>query len=80
MKKIIQIALIVAVTASVYQTGKPVVPKYRIEHRYDGSIAVYDARQVVIPKYIIRDDRVYPAGKPVIPLYRLDKRYNFQNP
>ena len=58
----------------IYESGKPVVSRYIVKSRPDGSYSVYDSRQIVVPKYTIRPSptgdgyKVYRAGNPVIPL------------
>ena len=59
----------------IYETGKPVLSRYVVKSRPDGSYSVYDSRQIVVPKYTIQPTptgdgyKVYQAGKPVVPLY-----------
>ena len=61
----------------VYETRKPVVSRYILKSRPDGSYSVYDSRQIVVPKYTIQPKltgdgfKVYKAGKPVVPLYEV---------
>jgi hypothetical protein len=58
----------------IYESGKPVASRYIVKSRPDGSYSVYDSRQIIVPKYLIRPSpnvdgyKVYEAGKPVIPL------------
>ena len=61
----------------IYDSGKPVISRYVVKSRPDGSCSVYDSRQIVVPKYTIRPSptgdgyKVYKAGKPVVPLYEV---------
>ena len=58
----------------IYASGKPVVSHYIVKFRPDGSYSVYDSRQIVVPKYVIRPSptvdgyNFYEAGRPVVPL------------
>ena len=38
----------------IYKSGKPVVSRYVVRSRPDGSYSVYDSRQIVVPKYAIQ--------------------------
>jgi hypothetical protein len=66
----------------IYESGKPVVSRYIVKSRPDGSYSVYDSRQVVVPKYVIRPTvtgdgyKIYKAGKPVIPFIFIEKNSN----
>ena len=82
MKRLVLLVAAILIFASqaqaeeyrIYESGKPVVSRYIVKSRPDGSYSVYDSRQIVVPKYIIRPTptgdgyKVYEAGKPVIPL------------
>ena len=45
----------------------------------NGEYRVYDRKQIVVPKYIVKPDRwgngyrVYETGKPVLPVYRIEQ-------
>jgi hypothetical protein len=56
-----------------------IIPKYYIDEKPQGEYRVYDSKQLVVPKYIVKPDssgkgyRVYETGKPVLPVYRIEK-------
>jgi len=64
---------------AVYEPGS-IIPKYYIDKTPQGEYRVYDSKQIVVPKYIVKPDptgkgyNVYPAGKPVLPQYRIERR------
>jgi hypothetical protein len=78
MKTILAIVMVLGMTA-VYEPDS-IIPKYFIDKTPQGEYRVYDSKQVVVPKYIVKPDpwgkgyRVYETGKPVLPLYRIEKR------
>jgi hypothetical protein len=78
MKTILAIVMVLGMTA-VYEPGS-IVPKYFIENRPRGEYHVYDSKQLVVPKYIVKPDRwgngyrVYETGKPVLPVYRIERK------
>jgi hypothetical protein len=61
----------------IYKSGKPVISRYVVKSRPDGSYSVYDSRQIVVPKHTIRPSpsgdgyKIYETGKPVVPLYEV---------
>jgi len=82
MKKLVFLVAAILIFASqvqaeeyrIYESGKPIVSRYIVKSRPDGTYSVYDSRQIVVPVYTIRPTptgdgyKVYKAGKPVIPL------------
>ena len=68
----------------IYESGKPVVSRYIVKSRPDGSYSVYDSRQIVVPKYTIRPSptgdgyKVYEAGKPLFPLKEVKSLGDFK--
>jgi len=50
------------------------------ESKRANTYRVYDSKQMVVPKYIVKPDpwgkgyRVYEAGKPVLPVYRIEQK------
>jgi hypothetical protein len=50
------------------------------ESKRPNTYRVYDSKQMVVPKYIVKPDpwgkgyRVYEAGKPVLPVYRIEQK------
>jgi hypothetical protein len=73
------IGMIVLGITVVYEPDS-IIPKYYIDKTPRGEYRVYDSKQIVVPKYIVKPDpwgkgyRVYEVGKPVLPLYRIEKR------
>ena len=57
-----------------------ITPKYYMERIPQGTYRVYDSKQLVVPKYIVKPDRwgngyrVYETGKPVLPVYRIERK------
>jgi hypothetical protein len=78
MRKMILLLTFLGVVA-VYEPNS-IIPKYYVDKTPQGEYRVYDSKQVVVPKYIVKPDhsgngyKVYPAGKPVLPLYRIERR------
>lgn len=71
-KTLLILALMLAATATTYQiydSNQVVISKYTVNQRSDGTLAVYPTGKPVLPKYIIKGDKVYPSGKPVLPIY-----------
>ena len=73
------IGMIVLGMTAVYEPDS-IIPKYFINKTPQGEYRVYDSKQIVVPKYIVKPDatgksyNVYEAGKPLLPLYRIEKR------
>jgi len=63
----------------VYEPNS-IIPKYFIDATPQGEYRVYDSKQMVVPKYIVKPDpwgkgyRVYETGKPVLPVYRIEQK------
>ena len=78
MRSLLIASLVLGITA-VYESNS-IIPKYYVRESPQGEYRVYDSKQIVVPKYVVRPDatgkgyKVYPAGKPVLPLYRIEKR------
>ena len=78
MRRLLIAALVLGMTA-VYEPNS-IIPKYYVKESPQGESRVYDSRQIVIPKYIVKPDstgkyyRVYEAGKPILPIYHIEKR------
>ena len=78
MKRLI-IPLVVLGMTAVYDSNS-IIPKYYVDKSPRGESRVYDNKQIVVPKYIVKPDafgngfKVYEAGKPVVPVYRIEKR------
>jgi len=78
MKTLLLITIVLGMTA-VYEPGS-IIPKYFIDQTQHGEYRVYDSRQLVVPKYIVKPDRwgngyrVYETGKPVLPMYRIEQK------
>ena len=57
-----------------------IIPKYFLDKTPRGEYRVYDSKQIVVPKYIVKPDRwgkgyrVYETGKPVLPVYRIERK------
>jgi len=73
------IGIIVFGMTAVYEPGS-IIPKYFIDKSPQGEYRVYDSKQIVVPKYIVKPDRwgngyrVYETGKPVLPVYRIERK------
>ncbi len=73
------IGIIVLGMTAVYEPGS-IIPKYFIDETTHGEYHVYDSKQIVIPKYIVKPDRwgngyrVYETGTPVLHVYRIEKK------
>ena len=73
------IGIIVLGMTAVYEPGS-IIPKYFIDETPHGEYRVYDSKQIVVPKYIVKPDRwgnsyrVYETGKPVLPVYRIERK------
>jgi len=78
MRSLVFIILVLAMTA-VYEPDS-IIPKYFIDKTPQGEYRVYDSKQIVVPKYIVKPDpwgkgyRVYETGKPVLPVYRIEQK------
>ena len=78
MKTILAIVIFLGMTA-VYEPGS-MIPKYFIDETQHGEYHVYDSKQIVVPKYIVKPNRwgngyrVYETGKPVLPVYRIEQK------
>ena len=76
--RILTVAALVLGMTAVYESNS-IIPKYYIKESPQGEYRVYDSKQFVIPKYIVKPDasskvyRVHDAGNPVLPLYRIEK-------
>ena len=74
------IGIIVFGMTAVYDPGS-IIPKYFIDEKPQAEYFVYDSKQLVVPKYIIKPDpwgkgyRVYETGKPVLPKYRIERKH-----
>jgi hypothetical protein len=77
MRSLGAVILVLGMTA-VYSPDS-IIPKYFIDKTPQGEYRVYDSKQIVVPKYIVKPDpwgkgyRVYETGKPVLPVYRIEK-------
>ena len=73
------IGIFVLGMTAVYEAGS-IIPKYFVDKTPQGEYRVYDSKQIVVPKYIVKPDpscksyRVYEAGRPVLPLNPIEKR------
>ena len=73
------IVMMVLGMAAVYEPGS-IIPKYFVDKTPQGEYRVYDSKQIVVPKYIVKPDpwgkgyRVYETGKPVLPVYRIERK------
>ena len=78
MKTILSIVMVLGMTA-VYDSDS-IIPKYFVDKTPQGEYRVYDSKQIVVPKYIVKPDRwgngyrVYETGKPVLPVYRIERK------
>ena len=78
MRRLATIVLVLGMTA-VYSPDS-IIPKYFIDKKPQGEYFIYDSKQLVVPKYIVKPDpwgkgyRVYETGKPVLPVYRIEKK------
>ncbi len=78
MKTILAIVIVLGMTA-VYEPDS-IIHKYFIDKTPQGEYRVYDSKQIVVPKYIVKPDpwgngyRVYETGKPVLPVYRIERK------
>jgi hypothetical protein len=78
MKRLFIILVVLGMTA-VYKSNS-IIPKYYVDKTPQGEYRVYDSKQIVLPRYVVKPDisgrgyKVYEAGKPVLPLYRIEKR------
>ena len=78
MRSLATIILVLGMTA-VYSPDS-IIPKYFIDKKPQGEYFIYDSKQLVVPKYIVRPDpwgkgyRVYDTSKPVLPVNRIEKR------
>ncbi len=78
MRTLLMVIVVLGMTA-VYEPGS-IIPKYFIDKTPQGEYRLYDSKQLVVPKYIVKPDtwgngyRVYETGKPVLPMYRIEKR------
>jgi len=43
-----------------------ILPEYRVKSRPDGSYAVFEKDQIVIPRWIVKDSKVYDPAKSLI--------------
>ena len=72
------IGMIVLGMTAVYEPGS-IIPKYFIDKTPQGEYRVYDSKQIVVPKCIVKPDRwgngyrVCETGKPVLPVYRIQE-------
>jgi len=54
-------------TYNVYDPQKSLIlPEYRVKSRPDGSYAVFEKDQIVIPRWIVKDSKVYDPAKSLI--------------
>ena len=73
------IGMIVLGMTAVYEPNS-IIPKYFVDKTPRGEYRVYDSKQIVVPKYIVKPDpwsksyRVYETGKPVLPVYRIERK------
>jgi hypothetical protein len=78
MRNLLIMIAVLGMTA-VYQPDS-IIPKYFIDKTPQNTYRVYDSRQMVVPKYIVKPDpwgkgyRVYETGKPVLPVYRIEQK------
>jgi hypothetical protein len=78
MRRLTTIIFVLGMTA-VYSPDS-IIPMYYVDKTPQGEYRVYDSKQIVVPKYIVKPDpwgkgyRVYETGKPVLPVYRIEKR------
>ena len=74
MRYLFCVILLSAFMVPVYE-GQSLVPSFYIQ-RTPGTdtYRVYDAKNPVVPKYTIRDDRIYRAGEPVVPISTIKKK------
>ena len=78
MRNLLVVIIVLGMTA-VYEPDS-IIPKYFIDKTPQGEYRVYDSKQLVVPKYIVKPDtwgngyRVYETGKPVLPIYRIEQK------
>ncbi len=65
---LIIILLAAAVVYKVYDIKDPLIPRYIVKERGNGTMAVFEAGKPVLPKYIIRNEKLYKPGQPLVPV------------
>ncbi len=65
---LILILLAAAVVYRIHDIRNPLIPRYIVKERGDGTFAVFDAGKPVLPKYIIRGEKLYKPGQPLVPV------------
>ena len=71
---LILILLAAAVIDNVYDIENPLIPRYIVEERGDGTFAVFEAGKPVLPKYIIKEQKIYKPGQPLLPIGTTNKK------
>ena len=77
--RVLLIATLALGMTAVYRPNS-IIPKHYVDRNLNGQYRVYDSKQIVVPKYIVKTDpagegyKVFPSGKPVLPVYRIEKR------
>lgn len=71
LSRLLKVMVMGSLLIPVYE-GTSIVPKYYIRKALDGTIRIYDSRQILIPKYVIRRNRIYLPGQPLTPLLQGD--------
>jgi hypothetical protein len=78
MRNLLILIIVLGMTAVC--SPDSIIPKYFIDKKPQGEYFIYESKQLVVPKYIVKPDpsgkayRVYETGKPVLPVYRIEKR------
>ena len=78
MKTIFAIVMVLGMTA-VYSPDS-IIPKYFVDGKPQGEYFIYDSKQLVVPKYIVKPDpsgkgcRVHETGKLVLPVYSIERK------
>ena len=65
---LIIILLAAAVVYKVYDIKDPLIPRYIVKERGNGTMAVFEAGKPVVPKFIIRNEKLYKPGQPLVPV------------
>lgn len=70
LSRLMRIIILGTLLIPVYKDNF-LVPEYYIRKGQDGTIKIYDRRQILVPKYIIRDNKIYEPGRPLTPLLNI---------
>ena len=70
-RMLLMLVLIIGLLIPVYQPSRPLLPVYYIDVSPTGEVWVYSPKDLIFPRFTIRDGRIYKRGELVLPSFEV---------